>query len=99
MDAAKYAEQWNRKFILEEDKTIQGQVRDKGVAITSPMPSLPPGDDQRVRGATPGQGRPDGGLHPSISSVAGTPGARAPPRSGWGRGLRGPRAAGRAVLR
>jgi TRAP-type transport system periplasmic protein len=36
MDAAKYAEQWNRKFILEEDKTIQGQVRDKGVAITKP---------------------------------------------------------------
>ena len=36
MDAAKHAEQWNRKFILEEDKTIQAQVRDKGVAITKP---------------------------------------------------------------
>jgi tripartite ATP-independent transporter DctP family solute receptor len=36
MDAAKHAEQWNRKFILDEDKTIQAQVKEKGVAITKP---------------------------------------------------------------
>jgi tripartite ATP-independent transporter DctP family solute receptor len=36
MDAAKYAEQWNRKFILDEDKGIQDQVKEKGVAITKP---------------------------------------------------------------
>ena len=35
-DAAKHAEQWNRKFILDEDKTIQSQVKEKGVAITKP---------------------------------------------------------------
>ncbi|HEY7870555.1 MAG TPA: TRAP transporter substrate-binding protein [Methylomirabilota bacterium] len=36
MDAARYAEQWNRKFILEEDRNIQEQVKAKGVAITKP---------------------------------------------------------------
>jgi tripartite ATP-independent transporter DctP family solute receptor len=36
MDAAKHAEQWNRKFILEEDKGIQEQVKAKGVGITKP---------------------------------------------------------------
>jgi tripartite ATP-independent transporter DctP family solute receptor len=36
MEAGKFAEQWNRKFILDEDKDIQKQVRDKGVAITKP---------------------------------------------------------------
>ena len=36
MDAAKYAEQWNRKFILDEDQGIQEQVKAKGVAITKP---------------------------------------------------------------
>src|SRR5688572_15707108 len=36
MDAAKYAEQWNRKFILEEDKSIQAQVKEKGGIITKP---------------------------------------------------------------
>jgi tripartite ATP-independent transporter DctP family solute receptor len=36
MDAAKHAEQWNRKFILDEDKTIQTQVKEKGVSITKP---------------------------------------------------------------
>ena len=36
MEAAKQAEQFNRKFILEEDKGIQEQVRAKGVAITKP---------------------------------------------------------------
>ena len=36
MEAAKYSEQWNRKFILEEDKDIQAQVKAKGVAITKP---------------------------------------------------------------
>lgn len=36
MDAAKYAEQWNRKFILEEDKSIQAQVKEKGGLITKP---------------------------------------------------------------
>ena len=36
MEAGRHAEQWNRKFILDEDKGIQEQVRAKGVAITKP---------------------------------------------------------------
>ena len=36
MDAGKHAEQWNRKFILEEDRDIQEQVKAKGVTITKP---------------------------------------------------------------
>lgn len=36
MEAAKHAEQFNRKFILDEDKSIQDQVRAKGVSITKP---------------------------------------------------------------
>jgi TRAP-type C4-dicarboxylate transport system substrate-binding protein len=35
-EAAKHAEKWNRAFILDEDKGIQEQVRQKGVAITKP---------------------------------------------------------------
>jgi tripartite ATP-independent transporter DctP family solute receptor len=35
-EAARHAEQWNRKFILDEDKSIQDQVRAKGVSITKP---------------------------------------------------------------
>jgi tripartite ATP-independent transporter DctP family solute receptor len=35
-EAARHAEQWNRKFILDEDRTIQEQVKAKGVAITKP---------------------------------------------------------------
>jgi tripartite ATP-independent transporter DctP family solute receptor len=35
-EGARHAEQWNRKFILDEDQTIQSQVRDKGVSITKP---------------------------------------------------------------
>jgi tripartite ATP-independent transporter DctP family solute receptor len=36
MDAWEHARQFNRKFILDEDKGIQEQVRAKGVAITKP---------------------------------------------------------------
>jgi TRAP-type transport system periplasmic protein len=36
MDAAKHAEQWNRQFILDEDKSIQAQVKEKGGLITKP---------------------------------------------------------------
>src|ERR671919_748827 len=36
MDAGKHAEQWNRKFILDEDKSIQADVKAKGVSITKP---------------------------------------------------------------
>src|SRR5687768_12805496 len=36
MEAAKHAEQWNRKFILDEDKSIQEQVKAKGASITKP---------------------------------------------------------------
>ena len=36
VEAAKHAEKFNRKFILDEDKGIQEQVRAKGVAITKP---------------------------------------------------------------
>ncbi len=39
MEAGKHAEQWNRKFILEEDKGIQEQVKAKGVSITKPDPT------------------------------------------------------------
>jgi TRAP-type C4-dicarboxylate transport system substrate-binding protein len=39
MDAAEYAEQWNRKFILDEDRDIQEQVKAKGVTITCPASS------------------------------------------------------------
>ena len=45
LEAARYAEQWNRTFILDEDKGIQDQVRAKGVAITKP-------DATPFRGAT-----------------------------------------------
>ncbi len=38
MEAAKHAEQWNRKFILDEDRDIQNQVKAKGVTITKPDP-------------------------------------------------------------
>jgi tripartite ATP-independent transporter DctP family solute receptor len=36
LEAARHAEQWNRQFILDEDKGIQEQVRAKGVTITKP---------------------------------------------------------------
>jgi TRAP-type transport system periplasmic protein len=36
MDAWAHARQFNRKFILDEDKSIQDQVRAKGVTITKP---------------------------------------------------------------
>ncbi len=36
LEAARHAEQWNRKFILDEDKGIQEQVRAKGVTISKP---------------------------------------------------------------
>ena len=36
VDAAKHAETWNRKFILEEDRDLQTQVKAKGVSITKP---------------------------------------------------------------
>jgi TRAP-type C4-dicarboxylate transport system substrate-binding protein len=35
-DAWEHARQFNRKFILDEDQSIQEQVRAKGVAITKP---------------------------------------------------------------
>lgn len=35
-DAWAHARQFNRKFILDEDKSIQAQVREKGVTITKP---------------------------------------------------------------
>jgi tripartite ATP-independent transporter DctP family solute receptor len=35
-DAWQHARAFNRKFILDEDKTIQNQVREKGVAISKP---------------------------------------------------------------
>ena len=35
-DAWQHARAFNRKFILDEDKTIQDQVREKGVTITKP---------------------------------------------------------------
>ena len=38
-DAWEHARQVNRKFILEEDKSIQEQVKAKGVAITKPDPT------------------------------------------------------------
>jgi tripartite ATP-independent transporter DctP family solute receptor len=36
MDAWAHARTFNRKFILDEDKSIQDQVREKGVTITKP---------------------------------------------------------------
>ena len=36
MDAWTHARAFNRKFILDEDKQIQDQVREKGVTITKP---------------------------------------------------------------
>jgi tripartite ATP-independent transporter DctP family solute receptor len=36
MDAWVHARAFNRKFILDEDKSIQDQVREKGVTITKP---------------------------------------------------------------
>jgi tripartite ATP-independent transporter DctP family solute receptor len=36
MDAWAHAREFNRKFILDEDKLIQDQVREKGVTITKP---------------------------------------------------------------
>ncbi|HLE42380.1 MAG TPA: TRAP transporter substrate-binding protein [Methylomirabilota bacterium] len=39
VEAAKHAEQWNRKFILDEDRDIQEQVKARGVTITKPDPT------------------------------------------------------------
>lgn len=39
LEAARHAEQFNRAFILDEDRTIQDQVRAKGVTITKPDPT------------------------------------------------------------
>lgn len=39
MEAWEHARQFNRKFILDEDKSIQDQVRARGVAITKPDPA------------------------------------------------------------
>jgi TRAP-type C4-dicarboxylate transport system substrate-binding protein len=36
MDAWEHARQFNRKFILDEDRDIQDQVRAEGVSITKP---------------------------------------------------------------
>jgi tripartite ATP-independent transporter DctP family solute receptor len=36
LEAARHAEQFNRQFILDEDKSIQDLVRAKGVTITKP---------------------------------------------------------------
>ena len=36
MDAWEHARQFNRKFILDEDRSIQDQVKAKGVSITKP---------------------------------------------------------------
>ena len=36
MEAWEHARQFNRKFILDEDKSIQDQVREKGATITKP---------------------------------------------------------------
>jgi tripartite ATP-independent transporter DctP family solute receptor len=38
-DAWEHARQFNRTFILDEDRSIQDQVRAKGVAITKPDPT------------------------------------------------------------
>ena len=47
MEAAKYAEQWNRKSILDEDRATQDRVRGKGVSIPKP-------DSAPLREATKG---------------------------------------------
>ena len=36
VEAARHAETWNRKFILDEDRDLQEQVKAKGVSITKP---------------------------------------------------------------
>jgi TRAP-type C4-dicarboxylate transport system substrate-binding protein len=36
VEAWAHARTFNRKFILDEDKSIQDQVREKGVTITKP---------------------------------------------------------------
>jgi tripartite ATP-independent transporter DctP family solute receptor len=38
-EAWEHARQFNRKFILDEDKSIQDQVKEKGVTITKPDPT------------------------------------------------------------
>ena len=67
-DAWVHARAYNRKFIIDEDKSIQDQVRAKGVTITKPDPApfLP-----RPRASTTTSTRPcrqecttDGGVHP-----------------------------------
>ncbi len=81
VDAAKHAEQWNRKFILDEDRDIQEQVKAKGVTITKPDATpFRQATAERVRGVLRdpgGQGRPqDGRLHPEHQvGVAGAPGS------------------------
>ena len=47
MEAWAHARDFNRKFILDEDKSIQDQVREKGVTITKP-------DAEPFRAATQG---------------------------------------------
>jgi len=36
LEAGKFAEKFNRKFILDEDRDIQDQIKAKGVKITKP---------------------------------------------------------------
>jgi tripartite ATP-independent transporter DctP family solute receptor len=38
IEAGQYAEQWNRKFLLDEDRATQDKIRAKGVSITKPDP-------------------------------------------------------------
>jgi tripartite ATP-independent transporter DctP family solute receptor len=39
LEAGRAAEQWNRKFILDEDRSIQNDVKAKGATITKPDPT------------------------------------------------------------
>ena len=39
VEAGRAAEQWNRKFILDEDRSIQNDVKAKGATITKPDPT------------------------------------------------------------
>lgn len=39
MEGVKAGEQYNRKFILDEDQAIQQQIKEKGITITKPDPT------------------------------------------------------------
>ena len=111
MDAWAHARAFNRKFILDEDKSIQDQVRGQGRDHhQARRHAVPAGDAERLRGVLRHAGRQgrqeDGRLHPEPSSSAHgrahpseRPGGRGAPRArSWAPPLRRARPSSAALI-